>query len=155
MSNLDILFIILGIITLGLSIYLGILVSKLRAQNRQLKSAKEQAEENRVKRDNNIKESLSTIALALIQDQCGPTEGCIRIKKLIDEIEYLKERDELNVFHQMYEEVREFATHQEYKDLSKQEAFKQDSARFKIEHKYLERIKEASKDLRNIIAKPH
>lgn len=147
------LFIVLAAIVLGLSIYLGILYSKLRARNKDLIEARRLAEEAIRERRRDIERSLETLALVIIQEQCDPTEGCIRVKKLIDEIEDLSDRPELSVFHEMYDEVKHFAIKEEYRNLSKQEAFKQDNLRFKIEEKYLDDLKEASERLRTILGK--
>ncbi len=147
-----ILFIALGLIVLGLSIYLGVLYGKLKAQKQAQIEQDAKVDRLLKERDEQIIESLDTIALVLIQEQCEPTEGCIRIKKLVDEIEHLKDREELVVFHEMYEEVKGFATLQDYKDLDKRERFKQDNRRYAIEEKFNQRIKKASQHLRDIIS---
>lgn len=151
-NSILLLFIALGLIVLGLSVYLGILFGKLKAQKQAQIAQDEKVERLLKERDEQIIESLDTIALVLIQEQCEPTEGCIRIKRLVDEIEYLKDRDELVVFHEMYEEVKGFATLQDYKDLNNTERFKQDNRRYAIEEKFNQRIKKASQHLRDIIS---
>ncbi len=152
-SSYVVLFGILGLIVLALSVYLGVLYGKLRVQ-KQAKLAQDKKVEQLLKeREETIIESLDTIALALSQGQCEPTEGCIRIKRLVDEIEVLRDEDGIAAFHEMYEEVKDFATLQDYKDLSKQERFKQDNQRYAIEEKYNQRILTASKNLRNLISK--
>lgn len=148
------LFAVLAIIVLGLSIYLGNLYSRLRSQRATLDKALKQANLAWEERDKDIRSSLRTLALVIIQEQCEPTEGCIRIKKLVDEIESLKDRDELSVFHDMYEEVKEFAILQDYKDLSAQEKFRQDNKRFAIEEKYAARLKKGSENLRALLDNP-
>lgn len=154
-TKLVFLFTLLGATVLGLSIYLGVLLRKLREQKKFLEQTQEAARESWRRREGDIRGSLQTLALVIIQDQCEPTEGCIRVKKLVDEIDYLKDRQELAVFHEMYEEVKEFAILDDYKSLSKQEKFRQDNKRFSVEEKYNARLKKASKDLRDILARPH
>ena len=147
-----ILFSILALVVLALSVYLGFLYSKLRSRKQAFEEAQKRADENNRERRLFIEESLRTLALVLIQEQCDPTEACIRIKKLIDEIEALDNKEELKVFHEMYEEVKHLAIKQEYKDLSKQAAFEQDNQRFAIEEKYSARLKKASKNLRDLLS---
>ncbi|MBC76706.1 MAG: hypothetical protein CME64_11890 [Halobacteriovoraceae bacterium] len=152
-SSYIILFSVLALIVLALSVYLGVLYGKLRAQKQAKLDQDKRVEELLKEREETIIESLDTIALALSQGQCEPTEGCIRIKRLVDEIEVLRDEEGIAVFHEMYEEVKHFATLQDYKDLSKQEAFEQDNKRYAIEEKYNQRIIKASKNLRDLISK--
>lgn len=150
-----ILFAALAAAVLGLSIYLGFLLRKLKAQRDALARAGEAANLARSEREADIRQSLRTLALVIIQEQVEPTEGCIRVKKLMDEIDYLKDREELAVFHEMYEEVKDFAILRDYKDLSKQEAFRQDNRRYVIEDRFNPRLKRASQVLRDILSRPH
>ena len=154
-TSIIIVFTVLSLIVLGLSVYLGILYGRLRRKRQELARLELQAERNQAERESDICQSLQTLALVIIQEQCEPTEGCIRVKRLMDEIDYLKEREELAVFHEMYEEVKELAILQEYKDLSKQERFRQDNLRYAVEEKYGARLKQASQSLRDILSKPH
>lgn len=154
-TSIIIVFAILSLIVLGLSVYLGILYGRLRRKRQDLARLEMQAERNQAERESGICQSLETLALVIIQEQCEPTEGCIRVKRLMDEIDYLREREELAVFHEMYEEVKELAILQEYKDLNKQERFRQDNLRYGIEEKYGARLKQASQSLRDILSKPH
>ena len=147
-----IIFILLALVVLGLSIYLGVLYSKLRAQNKALIKARETAEIAIKERRKDIEMSLDTLALVIMQDQCEPTEGCIRVKKLIDEVEEYRDHPELEVFHTMYAEVKDFAIKEDYRNLSRQDAFKQDNKRFQVEEKYLSALKDASKSLRDILS---
>ncbi|MCO4753332.1 MAG: DUF2489 domain-containing protein, partial [Bacteriovoracaceae bacterium] len=76
-NSILLLFIALGLIVLGLSVYLGILFGKLKAQKQAQIAQDEKVERLLKERDEQIIESLDTIALVLIQEQCEPTEGCI------------------------------------------------------------------------------
>lgn len=145
------IFAFLGLLVLGLSLYLGVLYGKLRARKKELEEARIGAEKAWAERELKIKDSLRTLALVIIQEQCEPTEGCIRVKKLMDEVAFLKDREELVVFHKMYEEVKDFAILQDYKDLSSQEKFVQDNKRFALEQKYSDSLKEASESLKKIL----
>lgn len=120
------IFIPLGLIVLGLSIYLGMLWHRLRWQSHQ-------QQEKLKQRTEHIRDSIYTIALATSQKQCELSECCIRIKHLLD----FHPRDErFELIYQMYDEIKDFPTHEERRQQSKQETFQQDSQRFAIEEKY-------------------
>ncbi len=130
-ENANIIFIVLSVLVLGLSIYLGILLSQVKKKNDKIREEKE-------KKDLFIKDSLKIIALATIQGQCDLSECCNRIKNLIDYFPELANKAEFQVFQQMYEEIKSFPTHERRLEQSKQQIFQQDSLRFKIEDRYRE-----------------
>ncbi len=131
LENANIIFIVLSVLVLGLSIYLGILLSQVKKKNDKMREEKE-------KKDLFIKDSLKVIALATIQGQCDLSECCIRVKNLIDYFPKLASKAEFQVFQQMYEEIKSFPTHERRLEQSKQQIFQQDSLRFKIEDRYRE-----------------
>lgn len=149
--SLILLFVLLAGVTLVLAIYLGILAHRLYLHRLEAQRRVQEYEKGMQERQKRIFESLDTLALVAIQDQCPPTEACIRIKRLIDEFSWLKEREDLSVFHQMYDEVKHLAILEDYKKLSKQERFSQDSQRLALEQKYSTRLKQASEKLREIL----
>ena len=76
-------------------------------------------------------ESARIVALAVVQDQCEPSEGCLRLRYILAQ---LGESHEL--LEMMGDELSHFATHKERKQLSMLERNKQDQERFMIEEKY-------------------
>lgn len=138
---------ILAVIAFVLAIYLGVLVNKLRHQKKEQQKLKALLEQKDRERLEHINESLRIIALAVTQDQCEVSEGCIRIKKLIDLIDTLKNHPELVYFHSAYIDFEQFPFLEERKKLSKQEKFKQDNLRFELEQKHNSQIKESCHSL--------
>lgn len=146
-----IIFILLGAVSFGLAVYLGILLNKLRLQKKSKDDVLNYIAEKNQKRIEDIYESLRIIALAVIQDQCEISEGCIRIKKLIDLTENLKEEESLAYIHKAYDDFEQFPFLEERKKLSKQEKFRQDNRRFELEKIHMESIKKACEKLLDLL----
>lgn len=153
MNNQILIFILLGLIVFGLSIYLGFLLVKLKKQKADQKHLQEKYEEQFNKRQNELYQSLYTLALVMEQGQVGIAEGCIRIKKLIDLDDDLRFHADLSDFHKAYMDFSDLAYLDSYKELSNQEKFKQDLKRQKFEEIHEETLVQASKNLKEIISK--
>ena len=136
LENLNLVLVGLGLIVFGLSIYLGFLVVKLKAQAKEHAKMQAQLDEEIKKQDVYYKESLMTIAKATLQGQCELSECCIRIKKILEFYPEIEKDPGLITIQLMYEEIKVFPTHGERLKLSKQDVFNQDKKRFKIEAKY-------------------
>lgn len=150
---MELVFIILSIIVLALSIYLGFLVTKLKKQKEAKLIQQKEFDDQLAIQESNLYESLHTLALVMEQGQVGIAEGCIRIKKLIDLHEDLRFHADLADFHRAYIDFSEFAYLDEYKKLSNQEKFKQDLKRQQFEQKHERKLVESAKKLKDIIAK--
>ena len=142
-------FTILAVLVFVLASYLGYLMSRLKLQKQVMHLRDKQLQEERAKRIESIRESLRIISLAVIQEQCEISEGCIRIKKLLDQLEDLKKQVGLSVIDDLYGKIEHFAILEERKNLSKQEKFDQDKERFQIEDDYREQFILACKELYN------
>lgn len=149
-----IIFVVLGVVAFGLAVYLGILVNKLRQQKKAEEEVLNYIAEKNQKKIEDINESLRIIALAVIQDQCEVSEGCIRIKKLIDLSEELKDEASLSYIHTAYLDFEQFPFLEERKKLSKQEKFRQDNRRFDLEKKHMESFKAACEKLLVLLKSP-
>ena len=149
-SNILILS-LLAFIAFALAIYLGVLLNKLRHQKKDLQNKQALMEKKEQERIEHINESLRIIALAVTQDQCEISEGCIRIKKLIDLIDSFKDHPHLTYFHSAYLDFEQFPFLEERNKLSKQEKFKQDNLRFELEKKHMEGIKDSCESLLNLL----
>lgn len=117
------------LIILGLSVYAGILFSRLYKQNQQ--DAAGQA-----KRLNYLHESIATISLAMQQGQCELSEGCIRLVVLLDNLPNAEKAGFAQRFpkiHEMYERIKHMPTHDARKQLSKKELHKLDREREQLE----------------------
>jgi hypothetical protein len=142
------IFIVLGAIVFGLSLYLGIIFSKLKGQKELdsldfLKLVKTKTK--------NLK--ILMLCKATLQGQCDYSEACIRIKKLLEYFPEIEANEDFYVFQQMYQEIAGFATHQERLNLPKQEIFRQDQLRFKVEQKYEDKFMKSLKQLKDLFAK--
>lgn len=148
-ENASLIFVLMAIAVLGLSVYLGILWAQIRKQK-----IKNELQEERIKNQLDeqkkyVTESIDIIALATIQGQCDLSECCIRIKNLIDYFPELSEKPKFQVFQRMYEEIKDFPTHEKRNEQTKQETFKQDKERFRIEDKYRDGLLKSLKLLRD------
>jgi hypothetical protein len=126
----------LGLIVFTLGIYLGILFGKLGKQKREKAILQAKLDKKIIEQDTYFKESIIFICKATIQGQCELSEACIRIKKLLEYYPDVQSLVEFIVIQDMYNEIKDFATHDSRKELSKQEVFNQDKSRVKIEKAY-------------------
>lgn len=145
---MNLIFIFPLIVILVLSIYLGILITKLKHAKLALKLEADNASEDRMK---GIIDSLKVLGMAIDQGQCEPAEGCIRVKKLIDLVPDLRFHEDLVVFHEMYNEISELSWHDAYKNLSFQDSAKEDKIRFAAEDRYSDRLNLSAKKLVKLI----
>lgn len=137
----------------GLGFYLFYLIYRMWKQKKYNETLWENLNKFNDKNRTNAIESMRIIALAVQQDQCTLTEGCIRLKKLLEHTPEIKKMPELNVIHLMYAEVRNFATHDKYKGLSLNDRYKQDKTRVAVEHRYETELKDACRELRKTLKK--
>ena len=84
----------------------------------------------------------------MLEDQVELSEGCIRIKVLIDHLDAsLHEQASFKIFEQMYRDTEHMPTHQARKDTDKNFIHKLDQQRFALEKQHRETIREAAKEL--------
>ncbi|RUO23172.1 DUF2489 domain-containing protein [Aliidiomarina iranensis] len=130
---------IIGVLVVaGLSIYAGILLSRLRQQNKGIAK-------NQKKRLNYLHESIETIAKAMQQDQCPLSEGCIRIAVLLDNLPDAERHNfgkRWPSIHELYERIKHMPTHDARKEFPKKEIRKMDFERERFEVELEQPIKE-------------
>ena len=148
-QNSILIFSVLGIIVLLLGVYLGILWAQIKKQKQFNKNQEEKIEKHLEEQKKYVIDSLDIIALATIQGQCDLSECCIRTKNLLDYFPDQADKTDFQVFHQMYEEIKKFPTHEKRKEQSKQVIFNQDKERFRIEDKYRDRLLKSLEILRS------
>lgn len=141
-ENQIIIFSLLAVTVFVLATYLGFLINKVKLQNKMNELRDREIEQLRKQREQSIKESIEILARAVINEQCEISEGCIRIKKLSEIIDF-NISDDLNIINNLYEEIKHFPILDERNILSKQEKFDQDKQRFAIEDKYSVEVKKA------------
>lgn len=128
--------VILAVITLILSIYLGILMKKLKQQKHYHETILEEQRRKAQERAEYYKESIIMISRATIQGQCETSEACIRIKKLLENFPTIADETDFGIIETMYKDLEEFPYLEKRQELSKQEVYAQDKKRFKVEEKY-------------------
>lgn len=128
------LIIIAVLILIALSATAAYYLLKLRKvkqqQNKQIQEnqAAWQAHQDELASD------LRFIANAMLQGQCEITEGCMRIKVLMDRLDdQLQYQDEFKTIQKHFAQTAHMPTHKAYQALSKQEQFKLDKQRFTLE----------------------
>lgn len=98
--------------------------------------AKESLKNTREK-EKYILESIDIISKAIDQEQCEISEGCIRLRMLIEKSKMLdSKKSSYQIIFNMYEELKDFKTHESRNNLDKQMRMREDIDRFKVEDKY-------------------
>tara|TARA_B110000967_G_C18589059_1_gene413504 strand:- start:110 stop:541 length:432 start_codon:yes stop_codon:yes gene_type:complete len=86
-------------------------------------------------------ESIDVIARAMVDKQCEITEGCIRLKQLLDRVEAdLLMRDEYKVIALIYSETEHMPIKEQWKQLDKKAKQKFTQHRLALEAKHSEEI---------------
>ncbi len=145
--NVTLLAIAGGVIILGLASYAGYLLLQVKKQKElQLQHQKLAIE----KRNANIFESVSTLCLAGIQEQCDLSEISIRLYNIMDYVQGEERVDfdqEFPATSELFHIVKDMARGEERQNLPKQERMKQNLARHKAESRLQESIVEELKKL--------
>ncbi|MDP5292937.1 DUF2489 domain-containing protein [Oceanimonas sp. CHS3-5] len=114
-----------GVIILGLAVYAGILLAKLRQQTQYRQKAI-------AKRNDRILESVRVIAQAVREDQCNLSEGAIRLTNLLNALQFDRPKDfavEYPGLYDLYDRVKEMPTHDARKQLKRNELMRLDLER--------------------------
>ena len=130
MSNTTISMLIAGcIIVACLAFYAGTLLWQLQQQT-QLKQ-KQLADKQQ-----HLRESITVICKAMLQEQCELSEGALRLWVLLDHLAPERQPDPVITYpglYQMYQVVKDMPTHQARKAQSKALTLQQDEIRLKAE----------------------
>lgn len=130
------LFIIAITVIGALAFYTGSLLFKLKIQ----KQRKENTAKLRIEK---IIDSIQTIALAIEQQQCNLSEGCIRLVHLLECLPVFnkpKLNEQYPAVYELFKAVEHLPTHETRKAQSKKETFKQDMFREELEAKLASKI---------------
>ncbi|MBC3766631.1 DUF2489 domain-containing protein [Neptunicella marina] len=117
------------LIIAGLGIYAGRLLFLLKQQN----TSQQRVREQRIK---NIMQSIDTIAMAMEQQQCDISEGCIRLCVLLETLPLEQRPDFVARFpalHQLYAQIKHMPTHEEREKQPKHERRAMDKQREELE----------------------
>ncbi|WP_416306769.1 DUF2489 domain-containing protein [Neptunicella sp. SCSIO 80796] len=119
------------LIIAGLGFYAGKMLYLLRRQTVQQNN-------RRQARLRHIIESIQTIAMAMEQQQCNISEGCIRLCMLLDSlpIEPLPDyRAQFPALHDLYQQIKDMPTHEDRQKQLRTERVKMDLVREELEAK--------------------
>lgn len=120
----------------------------LKSLNNRARQQSEEYEQEQRARYEELKESARTLALCVVQDQVDLSEGCWRIKLHLDHLwPNEAEESEYKVFYEMFDEIKDFDTHEARAKLKAQARFDQDKKRLAIEDRYKDAILVASQKL--------
>ena len=121
-----------ALVIIGLAFYAGKLLFLLSKQNQRQKAA-------RAERIKTISQSISTIAMAMEQQQCDLSEGTIRICNLLEALPVQplpNFNDEFPAIFTLFKSISHFATLEARQALDKKTRRQQDMQREEIESKF-------------------
>jgi hypothetical protein len=133
------------IVIMGLSVYAGILLRRVKEQQLALQKVIN-------KRNATLMDSITLIAKAMVQGQCNLSEGAIRLTVLLNE---LKLANPINFdekypnLHALYQVVKDMPTHEVRKERSIKEIRQLDAEREKHEQRLEASIIEEMKQLQD------
>jgi len=137
-------------ILVGLAMIAGLcwfILSKSR-ELKLLQAQRTQQEVQQAEKRRYLVDSIKVIATTMLEDQVELSEGCIRIKVLIDHLDAsLHEQVSFKIFEQMYRDTEHMPTHQARKNTDKNFIHKLDQQRFALEKQHREAIRKAAKEL--------
>lgn len=114
-----------SLLLLGLAVYAGMLLARVRRQT-------EQQEQAIQARNERILDSVRVIAHAVRDGQCDYSEGAIRLTNLLNALQIKEGRafaEEFPGLYGLYEKVKEMPTHEARKALKRNEIMKMDLER--------------------------
>lgn len=144
-----------GVLIVTGLVLIVVLIAVIRRQlktQRQAQAERQQAiDELRAKAQNQrdyLVESVRVISSAMGDGQCELTEGCIRLKKLLDHLApYLHEHQDFCIINQMYESTKHMPILDEWKALKLKQRFAFTQEREALESEHGESIRAAAKSL--------
>ncbi|WP_281545931.1 DUF2489 domain-containing protein [Grimontia sp. SpTr1] len=122
-----------GAIILGLAVYAGWLLSKLRHQTKMQEKAMNAAIKQR---NEKIIESVDVIAMATLQEQCDLSEAAIRLYMIMDHLQGEKRvefPERFPALYELYDVVKDMPRGDARKKIEKRERMRHDMERMKAE----------------------
>lgn len=117
------------LVIVGLAYYAGSLLGQLKRQRNIRDTAV-------AKRNENLYQSIETIALAMQQEQCPLSEGALRVTVLLDHLALPERKESEHTFdqeypaiHDMYERIKHMPTHSARKEYPRKEIRQMDAER--------------------------
>ena|SRR5690606_20563767 len=138
------------LIVAGLLVSVALLLFIIR-QVRLLRHAhrtRHEREERQSRQRLHLVESIQVLARTMLEDQMELSEGCIRIKVLLDNLApELNQDPRFQIFQEMYESMEHMPTHEARQQTDKRFVRKLDHQRFRLEREHQQAIREAAKAL--------
>lgn len=136
-----------ALIAIGL-VAIAVLIYVIQRQWRRLSHfhrAQEHTRQLQQQRRDSMIESIRILAMTIEQEQVEPSEGCIRIKGLLDHVapELLTQKP-YHVFQVMYEKTEHMPTHEARRQADPKLIERLDEERFALESEYRDSIQEAA-----------
>jgi|AntRauTorcE11897_2_1112592.scaffolds.fasta_scaffold69097_2 ABC-type nickel/cobalt efflux system permease component RcnA len=136
MTQTTALLTLAALVLLGLLGWLGWLLLRLRRQQQRRMALDKALDDHNQTEHEHRRKSIELISMAALAGDCDLSEACIRIRNLIGFYPGLIEDPRFRVIDRMFEEIREFDTHQERNALPARERSEQDRRRIEIEGRY-------------------
>lgn len=145
-QSLQWILIAAGVIAIaGLTLYIIYQWRRLRHHRR----AAERTRALQAERRDSMIESIRILAMTLQQEQVEPSEGCIRIKGLLDHVEpELLNHSPYDVFQTIYDKTEHMPTHEARKQAEPRLIQRLDEERFALEAAYADAIQEGAMAIR-------
>jgi len=142
--------IVIGLILItGLCRFIYIKHCELKTHQNLLK----EQNDHQVEQKEYLVNSIKVIATAMLEDQVELSEGCIRVKVLIDHLDAsLHEQEVFKIFEEMYRKTEHMPTHQARKNVDKNFIHKLDQQRFALEKQHRDSIRKAAGELLEVLA---
>ncbi len=116
---------------------------------KQQKITLEEIKQHQIATRSQLIESIRILALCILEEQVELSEGCIRIKVLLDHLApELHQEPELQIFSQIHEALAHMPTHEARASTNKRFIFKLDQQRFRLERENKSAILAGAKALR-------
>ena len=95
-----------------------------------------------------LRESIRILCSSMVDEQVEISEGCMRVKILLDHLDARLHHDEvLGVFNQVYDRLETMPRFQERKTVNRKILDKLDQTRFSVEDEYRDRVLAACRAL--------
>lgn len=138
-------FIILGVMVCAvLAVKIAKQLRFLGLHKQELASSKAKLQANKEK----LRESIRILCSSMIDDQVEISEGCMRVKILLDHLDARLHHDEvLGIFNQVYDRLESMPRFKERKTVNRKILDKLDQTRFSVEDEYRDRVLTACRAL--------
>ncbi|MCG7533025.1 DUF2489 domain-containing protein [Psychrobium sp. MM17-31] len=156
MTTLHIVLIVVALLIIsGLAFYAGKLLAKVREQEAKQQAAIAEQQQKIAAHNQKLVESIRLIAKAIGEEQCEPSEGAIRICRLLEKIHVTADANfptQYPALHELDSFLADYPTHEGYKALPRQERMRFDVKRAREEDRLREAINKECESLKSFDA---